>query len=273
VLAVPEKAVQPLRNALRILRSLASKAWSHSGPGWWGAFTEHELKRPGARMISPTALERFEVALSSCSGMAFGVNDFLVLPVAPRTKLSPVLWLRIDLGRVYPDLRLRVALVDGLGKAVMGLRFESPEGPGLHNYYHVQMIKPSDLSAKTGGGRTAALVHQPAFPMPVAPDQPVQLVYALLYSIYSGELSEHAPARDPANKDLQDWLRGRAGPRESYWVVPDGTGTVIMRSWRIDGRGQEVLDDAVRERNGERSERMPDYPEATHRKDDRYTRE
>lgn len=270
---IPETTIGPFRHAVRMLRALVQTARGEK-VAWWPRFAQECLGEPDAQMFAAMDLEHFEKKLGHAAGASFSRTQFAVLPKAPRSSLTPVVWLKIDLGRVYPDLRLRVVLVESDGTPKIGFRFESPEGPGLHNYYHVQQIRPGDLAVKHGGEEDLS-VHQPAFPMPVLKERPYELIFALLHSVYSGDLGRHLQSELRGANALSGWLSDRAGPREAgYAVSVRGDAPKNVRSWAIDGAGSAVNREQVALRHprhdGRATEAEGIHPIPTGSADDRY---
>jgi hypothetical protein len=106
---------------------------------------------------------------------------FYLTPVTDRRIMVPRIQLKCDFGRNIPEIRCRLELFlldDDLDIHSLGYRYESPEGTGIHHYYHVQLTQPPTASSP--------LVWlpevQPAFPIDA--DGPVELLLALLVSLY-----------------------------------------------------------------------------------------
>lgn len=113
---------------------------------------------------------------------AFPWNKYIYLnPVEKGTVIVPVLRLKSDFGCDPPEVRFRLGLFllhEGELKA-FGFRYESPEGPGRHHYYHAQVI--TDLGPHSA--RQFWLpVSQPAFPLDT--DHPISLLVSMLISLY-----------------------------------------------------------------------------------------
>jgi hypothetical protein len=93
--------------------------------------------------------EGLEVALKTRSYRSSGECIFLE-PIERENWSLPVLTIAHEFENSRQELRFQVGLFQILddGKVVgIGFRFESPEGVGLHNYYHAQLF-----SAYAGSG-------------------------------------------------------------------------------------------------------------------------
>ena len=70
---------------------------------------------------------------------------FLYLrPPERASRTVPVISVKSDFGRSMPEVRIQLVLFlldDENALQSLGYRFETPEGPGRHNYYHVQPIR------------------------------------------------------------------------------------------------------------------------------------
>jgi hypothetical protein len=116
------------------------------------------------------------------------MGKFVFLPLVPKPRLLPVLNLAYDIPN---DLaKLQVALfteTDQPGIRAFGYRFEPPEGPGRHDYWHAQPIlrvgchddSTIDLPGLEDGWRPT---DTPAFPLDAR--SPIGLLVALMVSIY-----------------------------------------------------------------------------------------
>jgi hypothetical protein len=115
-------------------------------------------------------------------------GKFVFLPMVPNPRLLPVLSLAYDI----PDdqAKLQVALfteTNQRGVRAFGYRFEPPEGPGRHNYWHAQPIlqirchdeTTIDLPGLEDGWRP---IDTPAFPIDARSS--IGLLVSLLVSIY-----------------------------------------------------------------------------------------
>jgi hypothetical protein len=126
----------------------------------------------------------------------------------------PILRIASDFGRSIPELRIRLVLFslrDGKPSG-FGYRFESPEGPGRHHYYHAQ---PIDLKAVESflDAEDRLSTKCPTFPLDA--DNPVQLLLSLLISLYGVsyilQIKQNVPGIDRHLDEMRlhnlpDWI-------------------------------------------------------------------
>lgn len=100
----------------------------------------------------------------------------------------PVLTVKYDFSGEPELLRLRLALcalvADENPLQAIGLRFETPEGEGLHSYYHVQMIESFSKGVEEHRIPGAAWIPQRIPAIPVDAMSPITLLLAFLLSLY-----------------------------------------------------------------------------------------
>jgi hypothetical protein len=105
-----------------------------------------ELDNLPIRAISPDELD---AGMSSC-GKQFstGTEVIFLKPMDEAEQLLPILEVEYDFRERIPVLRLRLRFmkISTQETCVVGLRFETPEGSGSHNYFHAQLIsgRPED---------------------------------------------------------------------------------------------------------------------------------
>jgi hypothetical protein len=164
-------------------------------------------------------------------------------PTEKGVPLVPLLSPKCDFGRSIPEIRLRLGLYlldeNQLIRAI-GLRFESPEGPGYHHYYHAQLIKgfkKDELFYQQKGANDAQQNFDPACPpwlpvtqpaLPLGIDSPVKLLLSLLVSLYGvsyvSALSVASSQKNELNRQLREMCCFSDEPIISYWRVakPEG---------------------------------------------------
>src|SRR5579864_5397908 len=110
---------------------------------------DHKLQRlhreviRSYKIIEPGRLRGLLISVKAGEEIDFLAGDgFLFLkPHEERGPLLPVMSLKADLERLVLKIRLALfTFYEDEEPAAIGFRFETPEGPGLHNYHHGQMI-------------------------------------------------------------------------------------------------------------------------------------
>lgn len=172
--------------------------------------------------------ENLEASLPTETQVAveFPGTQFLHLPpfktrshyiIVPRIRLVCNFGRNIPLIRCYLGLFL---LHEGCLRSI-GFRFEAPEGPGIHHYYHTQLITDEAWTIPRQEHHIWLPTEQPAFPLDA--DNPVTLILCLLVSLYGVDC-----LRDLVNSgipDLRDYLdKVRASILQTqkliyYWKV------------------------------------------------------
>ena len=123
-------------------------------------------------------------------------NRYLFLePINEGRGIVPVLSFRYDFRGENAELRLRLALFvpHDNALAAIGCRFEPPEGPGDHDYYHAQMCRAFQKGGKELPCCPPWLPESwPAFHLKA--DDPVTLLICMVISLYglrlAGELQQ-----------------------------------------------------------------------------------
>jgi hypothetical protein len=115
-------------------------------------------------------------------------NKYLYLkPAGTSNEWQPVLTVKFDFTNTLPEVRLRIGLFTLLSGIVhsVGFRLETPEGdgPGKHDYFHVQLISAFYTN---GGGLVGCPpwlpVSQPAWQFQAG--SPVQLILCMIRGMY-----------------------------------------------------------------------------------------
>jgi len=172
----------------------------------------------------------------------FGKTKFIYLnPPLKDLPIVPVVSMNCDFGRFPPLVRLRLVLymLDQNEKLrAIGFRFETPEGPGNHNYYHMQLItgfekeipfvmnEPSHEDEKFHEPSCPEWLPtiQPAFPMCIG--NPVSLILYILAGLYGvhhiAELQNNASFDQELNKYSEEMKLQLFGPTEWYWKIGIG---------------------------------------------------
>jgi hypothetical protein len=163
-------------------------------------------------------------------------------PVKKGTVMMPLLRLKYDFGRHPPEVRLRLHLFlkhnDRL--KAFGFRYESPEGSGMHHYYHAQIIK--DVGPKDA--RSFWLPDdQPAFPIDT--DNPIGLLVALLVSLYGiGYLGKiKVKVKDNVVKECIQKMFCHSIPELiRYWRITMRDNSKPEIVYRTTGPNQDFID-------------------------------
>ncbi len=115
------------------------------------------------------------------------VNRFLYLkPLAGSRSAVPIVTMFCNLEGERPEIRIRVGLFvqEGSGAKRMravGLRFETPEGDGRHNYFHAQFITEFAAGSPVHASPHWLPTREPAFLLDA--DGPLGLMICLLISL------------------------------------------------------------------------------------------
>jgi len=150
----------------------------------------------------------------------FPPKQYLYLaPILVGSVIVPRLWLECDFGRSIPHVSLRVELflLHQQTINVIGYRFETPEGLGVHNYYHLQSTENTSFPWIP--------TSQPAIAL--AARNPVELLFCLLISFYGRDYLEEI-GRNLTFQKMPDYISDLAGfsssdPVSWYWRIEDQT--------------------------------------------------
>lgn len=189
----------------------------------------------GSRYNSITKREELELSLPTERRVKaeFLPGKFLYLtPVDRGQVLLPVLRLKCDFGRSIPEIRLRLGLFvrHDLDIRAIGFRFESPEGPGIHNYYHMQIIRGFDLGQHFLPEDYLRWMpdSSPAFPLDV--NSSVNLLLSLLISLY-GLVETGAILRDAG---LDQKAKVHLGSLKCFSIP------ALEWFWKVSKKGSQV---------------------------------
>jgi hypothetical protein len=114
----------------------------------------------------------------------FPRRKYLYLNPIEGQPLVPVLSIASDFGCSIPEVRIRLGLFFSHDQKIraFGYRFESPEGPGSHHYYHAQLINGFERDEPFLGDENWFPNSCPTFPLDA--DNPVKLLLSLLIALY-----------------------------------------------------------------------------------------
>jgi hypothetical protein len=176
---------------LRLFRDLILAIWDNYRKPWFYPRGQARDIYLDINTAFPSFTDRRELerALPSEGRVKtdFPASLFLYLePVHRGQVMVPVLTIKSDFGRTIPELRLRLGLFLRYNRDIkaIGYRFEAPEGPGIHHYYHMQMIHGFSPSVIFPPNDCHIWIPDttPTFPLDV--DGSVSLMLSLLISLY-----------------------------------------------------------------------------------------
>lgn len=162
--------------------------------GWRGPASD--LHEKVHRFLTPFSEAELEGLLSKKLEFdSLSVKTYLFLqPIDEGAVIVPVLSFRYNFQPSHAELRLQLALFvpHDNGLAAIGCRFETPEGPGTHDYYHAQMFRAFQGGVELPGCPPWLPTSRPAFQLKA--DDPVTLLVCMAISVYGlhpkGELGE-----------------------------------------------------------------------------------
>lgn len=200
-------------------------------------------------------------------------QKFLILePIHSGEWMLPVLSFRYDFRRSHPDFRLRLALFlfekieqkDEL--RAIGYRFESPEGEGIHHYYHAQGIR--EFAKNIDRWRIPCPgwlpTKQPAFALDA--NSPLTLVACILISLYGrGVISKLRQARfwNLFEPHVAGLMSSTSSFQPTYWEVSFGKTKRFYKTWEKKTKFRDIM------RNAEKATEIKEisFEEYGHQKD------
>ena len=219
-----DRDLKAFRDVLLWLWDSHTKPWSYSDQ----ALAIYSVIAQGyASIRNSEELERFLPAETKVRA-EFPKNQYLYLnPIRDDTILVPVLSIASDFGRSIPVLGIRLGLFlqDDEGTKAYGYRFEAPEGPGKHHYYHAQFIHGFEKGQPFLGNGSWLPTGCPTFPLDA--DNPVKLLLSLLISLYGLQFISQIKASSIAGIDkyLEEMCCPKFGTLYWCWLVgPEGDG-------------------------------------------------
>jgi hypothetical protein len=178
-------------------------------------------------------------------------RKFLLLePVSHGTWMLPVLSFSYDFNRSHPEFRLRMALfllekLNGRDELrAIGYRFESPEGEGIHHYYHAQMIHSFEKHNEQWRIPCPGWLptKQPAFALDA--NSPVTLVACILISLYGRDfISELQQARfwDQLKDFIQMLMSSHPSFQPTYWEVTFNKSKKFYKTWEKGRKFRQIM--------------------------------
>lgn len=186
-------------------------------------------------------------------------KKFLLLePVELGGWMLPVLSFGYDFRRSNPEFRIRLALFlfEELEKReelrAVGYRFESPEGEGIHHYYHAQGIRAFDK--KNEDWRIPCPDWMPTKQPALALDanSPITLVACILISLYGrafiSEL-QHARFWDQLKPHVATLMSSDPSFQPTYWEVSFTRATKFYKTWETRMKFKQVMKNAEKAAN------------------------
>jgi hypothetical protein len=158
----------------------------------------------------------------------FPQGRFLYLdPIESDRVMIPIIWMKFDFGRSISQARIYLGLFLYHDNSIrsFGFRFESPEGKGIHHYYHAQIIRslppnksfaPSELHQWLPEG-------QPSFPLDA--QNPIMMILCLLLTLYGRDhIAKFTAAmipglRNTINSLVRNTSWNSIGALKHYWVA------------------------------------------------------
>jgi len=177
-----------------------------------------ELNRAISQLFAPATEQDISVLFRETQGELSNMGKFLFLPPPENDgAILPVAALRFDFQRTVPELRIQVGLFTGTPDSprAIGVRFETPEGTGAHNYYHCQLFRHY---ANTGRDTPLPIDHwlptgDPT--LPLGAKNSVALMVCLIASLYGRPAVEKLALEPFGNQmkrymDLVPWVESKA---------------------------------------------------------------
>jgi hypothetical protein len=219
---------------LRLFRDLILAIWdNHRKPWFYPRGQARDIYLDiAAAFPSLSNRNALEVALPTEERVKaeFPSGSFIYLePVNRGQVLLPVLSMKCDFGRSIPEVRLRLGLFLRHVRDIkaIGYRFEAPEGPGIHNYYHLQMIRGFRMGIYFPPNDCLEWFPDSAPAFPLDGNCPIKLVLGLLVSLYGIQHTANLLANANLGAQTSQYLRMMNcymyPPVEWYWKVTTGS--------------------------------------------------
>ncbi|SRR6266404_1093932 len=177
-----------------------------------------DLNQAIAQLFTPATEQDISVLFKDPEAELSNINKYLFLaPPEGDTSILPVAAIRFNFQRLVPEVRLQIGLFTGAPEAprAIGVRFETPEGAGIHNYYHCQLFSHYVI-----GGKDIALPIDHWLPtkdptLLLGAKNSVALMVCLIASLYGRTAVEKLalePFGDQMKRymDLVPWMESKA---------------------------------------------------------------
>lgn len=231
---------------LELFRQLILWIWDHKKSPDTYAPTAlklfNELQGSFSSLLSRVELER-SLPTDDVVKTGFPEGRFLYLdPVESDHVMIPVIWMKYDFGRSISQARIYLGLFLYHENSMrsFGYRFESPEGEGIHHYYHAQIIRglppnklflPNELHQWLPEG-------QPSFPLDA--NNPIMMILCLLLTLYGRDhIAKFTTAMTPDLKNKINMFASKAswnsiGALRHYWIARSRDTQKIQKCYSSD---------------------------------------
>ena len=162
----------------------------------------------------------------------FPSRKFMYLdPIETDHIMIPLIWMAFDFGRSIPSVRCYLGLFLHHENQIksLGYRLETPEGVGIHHFYHAQIIRglPPNIPFMPSELHQWLPERQPSFPLDA--DNPLRLILCLLLTLYGKEyinrllVTMGAGLKNQIIQSVDEMSWNSIRPLRWYWVVRDRT--------------------------------------------------
>lgn len=184
-----------------------------------------QLQLPFLQPVKPEDIKSFFSSSDTANVNFFKEKKVLYLPPLKRdaddAEFVPIFSLSCNLSRDQSVARFRVMLVtldenDKTKLNGIGFRMETPDGTGIHNFHHAQLIH--QFSPK-GFGNILQIKclswlpeAQPSFPLPA--DCPVTLLLCIMITLYGWEYYKDFCDHIPSIQEYRNKIDSRMGKKK-----------------------------------------------------------
>jgi hypothetical protein len=209
----------------------------------------HDLLASTYNVFQDVELERLFAESDAYDSLKQG-KFLLMEPINLGSPMIPVLSFRYDFHRSLPEFNIRLGLFlfEKLGEIdelrAIGYRFESPEGEGIHHYYHAQGIHAFEKNSKQWSIPCPDWLptKQPAFALDA--NCPVSLMACVLISLYGRNIiSNLQSARfwDQFKTYVEALMSSNPTFQPTYWEVTLGKSTKFYKTWKGKMKFKQVM--------------------------------
>ncbi len=198
-----QKIITAFNQILTPLCNIQKSAWFKEEKDWKpskGALETYRFvsqqRLLSLQPIKPEDIKAFFPISGKCANVNFFEEEKILYfpPLRKDAEFVPIFSLCCNLSKDQSIARFRVILVsldenDKTKLNGIGFRMETPDGTGIHDFYHAQLIQ--QFSPKQFGDKLRAKCpcwlpeSQPSFPMPA--DCPVTLLLCIILTLYGWE--------------------------------------------------------------------------------------